>query len=134
MGILFLMPRFAKYVAMLMLAVWGLATSHCALERVTGFEFLAWCHHADAVPHQDNDCHRDGCAAVERGFYKIEEQEAPAPVPLLMLGFVLPLWEAPAPAPVPHPELLNCSPPELPCAWQFFHRTALPPRPPSLFA
>jgi hypothetical protein len=129
-GILYRVPRFTKYVAMVMLAVCGLATSHCALEHVPGLEFLAWCHHPDTAPHEDNDCDGDGCAAVERGFYKVEDQAA-VPAPLLVLSFVLPQWEARASTPAPHPLLVNCSPPELPRAWQFSYRTALPPRAPS---
>jgi hypothetical protein len=133
-GILLVVARFTKYVAMVLLAVCGLASSHCALEQLPGLEFLAWCHHADSAPHPDNDCEQDGCSVVERGFYKIEEQPATVRVPLLVLSFVLPLWEAAAPTPTPHPVLLNGSPPELPRAWQFSHRTALPPRAPSLVA
>ncbi len=127
--------RFARYVAMLMLAVWGLATMHCDLEEVPGLEFLACCQHPDTAPHQDNDCDTDACSVVESGFYKIEEQAASVPIPLLVLTFVLPLWEAASPTPTPYStELLNCSPPELPRSWQFSYRTALPPRAPSLVA
>ena len=53
-------------------------------------------------------------------------------VPMLVLSFVLPLGEARPPSPAPHFELPNCSPPELPRAWQFSYRTALPPRAPTL--
>jgi hypothetical protein len=125
---------FTKYAVMLMLALWGLAKVHCDLEQVPGLEFLACCQHPDTAPHQDNDCEHDACSVVESGFYKVEEQAASVPVPLLVLSFVLPLWEAAPPAPAPRPELLNCSLPELPRPWQFFYRTALPPRAPSLVA
>jgi hypothetical protein len=123
-----------KYVAILMLAFWGLATVHCDLEWVPGLEFMAWCHPADPAPHQDNGCESDGCSVVESGLYRIEEQPPALVVPLLVLSFVLPLWEPTPPPPSPHLEPVNSSPPELPRAWQFFHRTALLPRAPSLFA
>jgi hypothetical protein len=134
LGILSRVHRFAKYVAMLLLVMWGLATMHCALEQVAGFEFLACCQHPDTVPHQDNDCSSDACAVVESGFYMIEEQASPVPLPGLGLSFVLPLWESFPPTPVPRCEPPNCSPPELPRTWQFSFRTALPPRAPSLVA
>ena len=119
---------------MLMLALWGLATLHCDLEQVPGFDFLAWCHTSDAAPHQDNDCEQDGCSDVESGLYRIEEQAAAVSAPLLLLSFVLPVWEPPSLSAAPDLEPLNCSPPELPQAWQFSCRTALPPRAPSLVA
>ena len=117
---------------MLMLALGGLVTMHCDLERVPGLEFLACCQHPDTTPHQDNDCDADACSVIESGFYKIEEH--PAAVPMLVLSFVLPLGEARPPSPAPHFQLPNCSPPELPRAWQFSYRTALPPRAPTLVA
>jgi hypothetical protein len=119
---------------MLALALWGLASNHCHLEQVPGLEFLACCQHPDTAPHQDDDCDSDACSVVESGFYKIDEQVATVAAPTLGLSFVLPLWEAVAPMPAPHPIPPNCSPPELPRTWQFFSRTALPPRAPSPIA
>ena len=134
-GILSFVTRFTKYVAMLTLALWGLATLHCDLEQVPGFEFLVSCHPQNA-PHQDNDCDNDGCSAVESGFYQLEKQPPAVSAPLLVLSFVLPLWEVATPRPAPHLALerLNGSPPELPRVWQFSSRTALPPRAPSCVA
>ena len=120
-----------KCVAMLALALWGLATTHCDLEQLPGLEFLACCQHPGTAPHQDNDCDQDGCSVVESGLYKMEEQTASVPVPLFVLSFVLPLWEATPPSLAPNSEPLNCSPPELPRVWQFSYRTALLPRAPS---
>ena len=71
---------------------------------------------------------------VESGFYRTEEQAAAVFVPLLVSNSVLPPWEVAPPTPAPHPELLKGAPPELPRAWQFSYRTALPPRAPSLVA
>lgn len=117
---------------MLMLSLWGLATLHCDLEQMPGFEFLAFCHSEDASSHQDEDCHSDGCSDVESGLYRIEEQAASAPVPLLVSSFLPPGWETTPPLARPQPVLLNGSPPDLPKAWQFSYRTALPPRAPPL--
>jgi len=121
-----------KSGVLLLLAFWGLAISHCALEQLPGLEFLACCHHPETAPHQDNDCDQDGCSVVESGFYKMEEQAASVPVPLLVLSLVLPLWEAIPPTLAPNSKLLSSAPPELPRVWQFSWRTALPPRAPSL--
>lgn len=120
-----------KTMVVVLLALWGLATSHCDLEQVPGFEFLACCQHPDTAPHQDKDCDEDGCAVVESGLYKMEAQAASAPMPLLVLSVLLPLWEATAPSVHPPVESLSSAPPELPRVWQFSFRTALPPRAPS---
>ncbi len=117
-----------------MLAVWGLATMHCDLEQVPGFEFLACCQHPDTAPHPDDDCDTDACAVVESGFYKTEERAEDVPMPLLALSFALPFREAVPLTTAPLPVLLRVSPPELPRTWQFSCRTALPPRAPSLAA
>lgn len=117
-----------------MLALWGLATSHCSLEQLPGLEFLACCPPPDKAPHQDNDCEQDGCSSVESGFYKVEAQTAFAPAPRLVVSFILSLWEAQASSVPPSPTLLSSSPPELPRVWQFSFRTALPPRAPPVVA
>jgi hypothetical protein len=133
-GILSGVARLSKYVAMLLLALWGLVTIHCDLERATGLEILAWCHPTEPVSHQDNSCDGDACSVVESGFYRIEEQPASVPLPQLVLSFVLPLGEAPPPMPATHFEPLIFPPPDLPRAWQFSCRTAARPRSPSLVA
>jgi hypothetical protein len=120
-----------KAMTLVALAFWGLATMHCDLEQLPGFEFLNCCQHEETIPHQDNDCAQDGCATIESGFYKLEEQPAAAPEPLLLLGVLTPLWEQPARRELPAVTPLSSSPPELPQRWQFSYRTALPPRAPS---
>ena len=123
--------QFTKIIASLMLVIWGMATTHCDLEHLPVFEFLACCTHPDTAPHQDQDCEQDGCAAVEDGFYKIEEQPALLPTPVFVLSLFLPLRDETVPAIVPSGGALGSAPPELPRAWQFAYRTALPPRAPS---
>ena len=120
-----------RAIALVMLVLWGLATSHCDLELLSGFEFLACCQHADTAPHQDNDCDLDGCSVVETGFYKVDEQTTDVPAPLLVLDDMLPTWDATPWVLPPNPLLLNSSPPELPRVWQFTTRSARSPRAPS---
>lgn len=123
-----------KAVLLTVLALWGLASMHCTLEAVPGLDFLKTCCFADAGSSSHNGCESDGCGTVEDDGYRAEEQSVSVPLPILIPA-VLPsiietaLAEFEDRSVVPSP-----SPPELPRAWQFSHRTALPPRAPSLVA
>jgi hypothetical protein len=68
--------RFLKTIWVVALALaWMPITAHCTLEVLPALEFLACCAHEEAAtPHQDDDCERDGCAAVESGEYRTQEQ------------------------------------------------------------
>ena len=131
---LYAVSRLTKLVALTVLALWGLAAMHCKLEALPGFDLFKSCCFVDSASSSQEDCERDGCCAVEDGGYRSEEQTASAPQPLLILALLSAVIEAPL------PELQVCSfvaclpPPELPRAWQFSYRTALPPRAPSLVA
>jgi len=112
------------------------ASFHCRLEVLTGFEFLSCCQHSEgekSPAHHEKECNDDGCAAVERGFYKPARLEDAPVMPLLALN----AWLSPLPALDPssaskHLVSISSSPPELPKAWQFSQRTARLPRAPSL--
>ena len=123
-----------KVIALIVLGLWGLAAMHCKLETVPGFDFLKTCCFADSAPSSPKNCESDGCGAVEDGSYRAEEQTASAPQPLLILALLSSVIEAPMPELQAHAFVVPQSPPELPNHWQFFHRTALPPRAPSLDA
>ena len=123
--------KLTKVLAMLTLALWGLASMHCKLEALPGLDFLKTCCFADASPSPHEGCESDGCGAVEDGGYRAEEQVAAAPLPLLMLAV---LTSGPEATPLgfqTRPVVGSLSPPELRQAWQFSHRTALLPRAPS---
>ena len=114
---------------------WLPTVSHCKLEAVPGFEFLATCHGpAESAPaEQDADCDTDGCAPIESGQYlagsKVPKAPKPALVPVVLMAALLPdnsLSRAGCDQPAFSP-----SPPELPRTWQFVCRTALPIRAPS---
>ncbi|HEY5914394.1 MAG TPA: hypothetical protein VJA21_27710, partial [Verrucomicrobiae bacterium] len=127
-----LVSRLARILALLLLTFWGLATVHCRLEEMPGFGFLACCHHTGSTPHQDDDCSRDGCATVESGFYKLEEQPVAAVQLLVPVSFLPPLAQSdPISDLVRSPTARSVSS-ELPHTWQFLLRTALPPRAPSM--
>jgi hypothetical protein len=69
--------RYLKTIWVVALAcAWVPITAHCTLEGLPALEFLACCaHEGTASPHQDNDCESDGCAAVESGNYRAQEQD-----------------------------------------------------------
>ena len=121
---------------LLLLAVWGLATVHCRLESLPGLEFLSCCQHEEAEKtpdHHQNDCADDGCVVVESGFcHQVKPLIAPAKPLLLGVTFVAPLLELELPPGSFSVALAASAPPDIPKVWQFAHRTALPPRAPSL--
>ena len=115
--------------------LWVAASSHCRLEVLTGFEFLSCCQHSEgekSPAHHEKECNDDGCAAVERGFYKPARLEDAPVMPLLALvAWLSPLPDEGQSSAFDSLVSISSSPPELPKAWQFFQRTALPPRAPS---
>lgn len=126
------MSKLTKAVAVMVLALWGLAAMHCKLEVLPGLDFLQSCCFVDSAPCSARDCESDGCRDVEDGSYRAEERKAAAPQPLPLPALVSPLVEAPLPELQTHSFAASESPPELPRLWQFSHRTALPPRAPSI--
>ena len=119
-----------KVMAAVLALLWLPLSSHCTWEHLPGLELFS-CHtEAETAPHQDDDCQSDGCAAVESGSYKIEEQPAGIPAQLLVSCIVQSL-------PTGVPQSFKASsapaspPPELSRIWQFTFRTAAPPRAPS---
>jgi hypothetical protein len=124
--------KLTKMVALTVLAFWGLATMHCNLEAVPGFDFLKSCCFVASAPSSKSDCESDECDAVEKGNYRPEEQTASVPQPLLIVALLSSKPEAQTPELRARSFAASESPPELPRAWQFAHRTALPPRAPSI--
>lgn len=118
-------------MAVAMLVLYGLAMSHCTLEQVRGFEFLACCDHQSSAPHQDNDCEQDACSVVESGFYKASDHQDVTPGALLLLSSLLLEPQTSALDESSNLEICGSAPAELPHIWQFCFRTALSPRAPS---
>ena len=111
------------------------ASFHCRLEVLTGFEFLSCCQHSESEQspaHHEKECNDDGCAAVERGFYKPETpQDAPVMPLLAFVAWLSPLPDDGQSSAFHSLVSISPSPPELPKVWQFSQRAALPPRAPS---
>jgi len=115
-----------------MVALWPLVVSHCDLEQLPGFQFLA-CGNGDTnTPHQEKQCETDSCAAVESGLYKTESGHLEVPTPSIDLSPFLTasLLEATRLDSASNVNF-DSVPPEIPSAWRFLLRTALPPRAPS---
>jgi len=116
-------------------AFWVLMSSHCGLENVPGWQFLACSSPIQTTQHDSSGCgDDDACATVESGNYKSEESQVSAgepsltPIPFtLALLFDVPESSAGHGSP-------GLTPPELARSWQFSFRTALPPRAPSLLS
>ncbi|MBL9207388.1 MAG: hypothetical protein JNN01_20070 [Opitutaceae bacterium] len=123
--------RLTKVAAMLALVVYGLAALHCFLEGVPGFDFLKTCCFADSGAANTGDCESGDCA-VESGKYRAEELTVSVPQPPLLLALLFVAIELPLPEPQLESLVASESPPELPKIWQFYFRTALPPRAPSI--
>jgi hypothetical protein len=130
--ILIAVSKLTKVAAMLALVLYGLASMHCALEGVPGLDFLETCCSEDSAPAAPQGCESDGCGPVEGGKYRPEDQTVTAPQPLLVCALFSLVVEALPPEPQAPSLVASESPPELPKVWQFSHRTALPPRAPSL--
>jgi len=60
-----------------LVAGWALATNHCRLETVPGFDFLSCLSAENDSHHESSDCETDGCATIESGLYKSENTLVP---------------------------------------------------------
>ena len=114
-----------------MVAFWLPATNHCRLEQIPGLAFLVCCDHEESVPHEDNDCETDNCAAVEEGLYKTEDCRVAVMAPALDQPLFLPsvVDDPYGNAPILR-RLLGTTVP-WPASWQFMLRAAAPARAPS---
>jgi hypothetical protein len=121
-------------LALLLALAWAPLMSHCALEIIPAFHWLACKSGGNSEPGTTSHCGA-GCCAAETSSYP-----APAGRPVrLGLHVLPPLVNALARLAVAPPSefLLRASsdpPPELLPTWQFAHRTALSPRAPSHLA
>jgi hypothetical protein len=125
------MTLLSKALALLLALLWMPMISHCDLEHLPGMEFIACCDVPAPEPHPDDDCKTDGCATVESGHYKTEEQPVSIPSPSLNVPMLVSwlCFEAPLSiSATPDVNALQGDP--LPCR-VFSLRLALPPRAPT---
>ena len=101
-------------------------TSHCMLENISGLQFLKCA--TDTDTEQKSDCEGDACTQLESATYKISDTHvdfSPSAFTALVAFIIL---EFPADE---QPAAVLTVPLEISSSWQFFFRTALPPRAPS---
>ncbi len=116
--------RLFLIVGLVLLVLWVPITSHCMLENIRGMEFLKCATDTD----QGKDCGDDGCTQLESATYRISDTHTDF-LPLAFIDFSdVVLLELPVDE---QPTAVVETPPDIPVAWQFLFRTALPPRPPS---
>ena len=126
-----------KAFALGMVLFWTVMSSHCALELLPSFSFLACAEDEANSGHSGSDCgnKEDACASVESGSYRSEESAVIASGDFSANIFL--------PATVPgNCDLLpaidsggrDLAPPELFTTWRFSCRTALSPRAPTTLA
>jgi len=115
---------------------WLPMTSHCRLESVPGFEFLACltessCH-GEPIPQQSAP-EDSGCCSVEKSHYKTEQLRVTLPPlelqPVDSASAINLASTLPAEVSI---GVLTAAPPGITKSWQFSSRTALPARAPSL--
>jgi hypothetical protein len=120
------------FLALLMVLAWVPLSVHCQIERVLDVSLLS-CVSSTPASNTDSHCGDDACCAWESGDYFPPTRECPLvhllPAPVLLDR---PLEFAPGNVRQFEKVLPATPPPDLPTSWQFSHRTALPPRAPSL--
>lgn len=127
--------RLKTIVAMVLLAAWLPASSHCLLE-IAGLIHGNDCHatvhgHNHGAEEPGHDA-ADGNCQIEAGNYRLPKPGSfalsPDFMPCLLLSLAPPVSDLTASVPGFR---ANAPPPELPVTWCFVWRTALPPRAPS---
>ena len=120
------MKRLLQIFGISLAVLWVPITSHCAWENIAGLPIFQC---ATETP-QDSDCADDACVQVETASYKVTDPQIAVPPPLFnLLMLILPV--PPEILPEGQPSPVTAAPMEFPVTWQFFSRTALPPRAPS---
>ena len=106
------------------MVLWVPITSHCAWENFASLQIFQCATEAG----QDADCEGDGCAQIESVSYRVADTQTSVPFPPVTVWLRLSLLDL---LPQPQPWSVTAAPAEIPIGWQFFFRTALPPRAPS---
>jgi len=114
---------------------WLLMTSHCRIESLPGFEFLACV--SETSCHSDSKSQRSApeqssCCSAEKASYKSEQLRVTLPTLAMQAIDQASSFDLASALPAEVCiGILNTGPPELPSTWQFSFRTALPVRAPS---
>ena len=127
------MQRLKTIVTVLVLAVWSACAGHCAIEGLAGAAELACCHEdggqSDQAPHAPGQC---VCTTLQTAGYVSQDSAASAPLPLSGVCLFVVAPQQGEALTRPGSVELTPSPPGPLEPWQFFFRTALLARAPSL--
>lgn len=115
-----------RFLSLLLVAFWFLATQHCVLEAAELFSD----HAAGCCSTQADGCEKDGCKAVEEGQYRTDAKTLKASAPdlavvALLLSTRLLLVPPASDAPLLALKRRHVAPAWVP-AWQFERRAAAP--------
>jgi len=123
-------------IAILLAFTYPLAAGYCLIEKTGWVTPVDCCAETASPQHEEKEpCEGYGCCPIEYAVYSSVDAgvvDVPAlSTDLLFTAFILltqpPVVETP-------PFSLERSPPDIPKSWQFFFRTALPPRAPSFLS
>jgi hypothetical protein len=126
------MAAVKSVLVMLLTVFWTVAGAHCALEVLPGMEFLH-CQSAAEPGHAgEPHCDDNACMTIESGLFLAQFE--PAIVPLVVYSQMVVDSAATEPLPARDwPQAFRVAEPRTaPRPWQFFMRTARPPRAPSM--
>ena len=131
-GIYYAVRMFRTIVVALLALAWVPLTSHCQLEAVPGLEFLRCSSDVQSPTEGGDPCQEGGCCTVESAKYQSPRQQEIIPVAVAILpADSFAFLDQSLPVEI-NLGILTAGPPGLPTSWQFFFRTALSPRAPSL--
>jgi hypothetical protein len=112
--------------------VWALVASHCRIAALPGMAFLQCSQDVHGSNESGDPCQDHGCCAVESAKYHAPRQQDL--LPEVLVAILPPAFFEVVDHSLPTEVsvgVLVAAPPDLPTAWQFIYRTALPPRAPS---
>ena len=125
--------RFRHILFVVAAMLWLPASAHCQLETIGGLELLRCASSNPSGPSQGH-C-ENGCCAAEHSQYNGDHGRLSVSIPVFLQTSTA--FSIDAPRALPDEVslgVLTAAPPELPKAWQFSFRTALPVRAPSLLS
>lgn len=118
--------RLLQIFGLALALLWVPVASHCSWESLVGGDLFKC---VPAAEKGDCSSDADDCAAVESGSYKVSSTRLEIPAPVLVMEFLpMPVLTAPTFRQTAPP---TSAPSDLSSSWQFYSRTALPPRAPS---
>lgn len=126
------MSRWRSFIALVVLALWMPATSHCALESAGLLKFAGCCDHDAQDVHHDAGMHPHDCASIDRTVPSANHDGlATSPIFFLAYELAAPVTAAALPRVAVLHRTSDDPPEDWLTSWDFEHRTALPARAPS---